>query len=124
MDFEKRKHPRLKQYDYSENGYYSITICTKERKKILSNIVGRVAHNPPQIILTDIGKVADKYIKNINRVYEGVSVDYYCIMPDHIHLILCFDIPSDDGGMRASRPTQDVANYNLSKRFFRQKGEQ
>ena len=75
MDFEKRKHPRLKQYDYSENGYYSITICTKERKKILSNIVVRVAHNPPQIILTDIGKVAEKYIKNINSVYEGVSVD-------------------------------------------------
>jgi len=105
MELPKRKHPRLKQYEYSGNGYYAVTICTKDRKRILSSIVGRVAHNPPQILLTDIGKIADKYIKNINKVYDGINTDYYCIMPDHIHLILHFNIPSDVGGMRASRPT-------------------
>ena len=31
----KRKHPRLKEYDYSEPGAYFITICTKSKEKSL-----------------------------------------------------------------------------------------
>ena len=34
-----RKNLRLKEYDYSQEGYYFITICTKDRKRILSEIV-------------------------------------------------------------------------------------
>ncbi len=33
-----RKNIRLKDYDYSKDGYYYITICTKNRKEILSKI--------------------------------------------------------------------------------------
>ena len=36
-----RKQIRLKEYDYSNAGYYFITICTKDRKKILSKITCR-----------------------------------------------------------------------------------
>ena len=32
----KRKNIRLKNYDYSKEGYYYITICIKNRKEILS----------------------------------------------------------------------------------------
>ena len=35
-----RKQIRLKEYDYSQEGYYFITICTKNRKCILSEIKG------------------------------------------------------------------------------------
>ena len=34
----KRKNIRLKNYDYSKEGYYYITICIKDRKEILSKI--------------------------------------------------------------------------------------
>lgn len=40
MEHVKRKRTRLKDYDYSSSGVYFITICTKDRKPILSNIVG------------------------------------------------------------------------------------
>ena len=33
-----RKRLRLKEYDYSNRGYYFITICTKDKKEILSKI--------------------------------------------------------------------------------------
>lgn len=33
-----RKQLRLKYYNYSNNGCYFITICTKDRKEILSKI--------------------------------------------------------------------------------------
>lgn len=35
---QKRKDIRLKQYDYSREGYYFITICIKNRECILSKI--------------------------------------------------------------------------------------
>ena len=37
----KRKHPRLKKYDYGQNGSYFITICVKNRECILGEIVRR-----------------------------------------------------------------------------------
>lgn len=38
MDLPKRKHPRLKEYDYSQNGCYFVTICVKNKKQLLGRI--------------------------------------------------------------------------------------
>jgi len=38
-ELPKRKDLRLKQYDYSSAGAYFVTICIKDRKRILSDIV-------------------------------------------------------------------------------------
>ncbi|WP_317855306.1 hypothetical protein [Chakrabartyella piscis] len=35
MELPKRKLPRLKEYDYSSNGAYFLTICTQKKQKIL-----------------------------------------------------------------------------------------
>ena len=79
----------------------------KDKKRLLGKVVvGRDAHIPPTVYLSEIGKVADKYIRNINSVYSNVSVENYVIMPNHIHiLLLLYETPLDNGGMRASRPT-------------------
>ena len=99
----KRKSPRLKGYDYSTPGAYFITICVKDRKQLLSEIVGDDAHIVPQNHLSEIGLICDKYINNINVKYENIIVDKYIIMPNHIHMIvfLC-------GTMRASSPTKNI----------------
>ena len=45
MDLPKRKPLRLPDYDYSAPGAYFVTICTHERRCILSDIaVGADAH--------------------------------------------------------------------------------
>ncbi|MBR6786163.1 MAG: transposase [Clostridia bacterium] len=105
--YPERKHPRLKNYDYGQNGCYFVTICVKDKKPLLGSVsVGRDALIPPQTVLSLIGKVAEKYILNIEKTYKSVKVENYVIMPNHIHLLLLFDSTlCDDGGMRASRPT-------------------
>ena len=45
MKLPKRKPTRVKEFDYSTNGYYFITICTKDRKTILSNIIVGLTNN-------------------------------------------------------------------------------
>lgn len=102
---QKRKPIRLKNYDYSQNGAYFITICVKDRKHLLSTIVGADALIRPQNKLSEIGLICDKYINNINIKYDDIMVDKYVIMPNHIHLIV-----SINGTMRASSPTRGVVD--------------
>ncbi|MBE6776712.1 MAG: transposase [Ruminococcaceae bacterium] len=85
MDLPERKQNRLENYDYSQNGAYFITICTKERKKILCEIVGANIVRPK---LTRYGKIVDDAINLITNHYQTVTIDKYVIMPDHIHLLL------------------------------------
>ena len=73
-----RKQNRLRDYDYSQRGAYYVTICTKDRKPILSQIVGDDAH----IVPLPCGTIVEKYIKNAPEVTK------YVIMPDHVHLII------------------------------------
>jgi REP element-mobilizing transposase RayT len=89
MELPKRKNIRLKNYDYSSPGTYFITICVKDRKAILSNIVvGASIARPKEIQLTQYGKIVETAINNIPKHYPIISVDNYVIMPDHIHLLL------------------------------------
>ena len=38
MEMPNRKPNRIADYDYSQTGAYFVTVCTQERKKILSKI--------------------------------------------------------------------------------------
>ena len=106
-DLPKRKSIRLKEYDYSSNGAYFITICTKDMKCILSTIcapeseffVGADIIRPR---LSDYGLIVDKAINSVPEHYNGVNVDRYVIMPNHIHMII--SINAFDGRM-VSAPT-------------------
>ena len=63
-----RKQIRLKEYDYSQEGYYFITICTKNRLEILGKINKQNANAVgancvrPQIQLSNVGKIIE-YIR-------------------------------------------------------------
>ena len=78
----KRKSIRLKEYDYSEMVFFN------NMYKILSKIVGVGVPDDPRVELTAYGKIADKYINQLNDFYDNISVEQYVIMPNHIHMIL------------------------------------
>ena len=111
---EQRKHPRLKNFDYSANGAYFITVCVQNRQSLLSTIVGRDDPGaPPCVMLTDIGKVVDKYICSISSAYECVTIDKYVVMPNHIHLLLTIGVQRRAG---SSRPTDAEENQAALKK--------
>jgi REP element-mobilizing transposase RayT len=88
MGLAKRKANRLKEYAYSKNGAYLVTICTKDKTHILSKIVGSVGDGFAVPQLSKYGIIVDKYINLINQKYSMIKVNKYVIMPNHIHLIL------------------------------------
>ena len=97
MDKEKalpqRKHTRLQNYDYSTTGAYFITICTKDRRCVLSKVVGRglAPAETNGIEYTSFGKIAEHQLLLLEERYHFLSVDQYVIMPNHIHVILILD---------------------------------
>ena len=91
-ELPKRKSPRLKGFDYSRAGVYFLTICTENRKNILSEIVGEGSPLPR---LSSCGKIVDRWIHKIPEKYPEASVDCYIIMPNHIHILL--SVVKDDG---------------------------
>ena len=90
-DLPKRKHPRLKEYDYGRCGAYFVTICTQERRCILSRIVGR-GLAPAAIELTQYGEIARKHLFDLHNRYPYIKIIQFVIMPNHIHFVLFMEL--------------------------------
>lgn len=80
-----RKIIRLKDYNYSQAGYYFITICVENGRTLLWSDVGAIIDRPP---LSETGKFIETALRNIETIYSDVFIDEYVIMPNHIHFIL------------------------------------
>ena len=85
-----RKHPRLDHYDYSAAGAYYITICTQNRRCLLSHIVGR-GLDPTETVYTTYGNIAKEQLLLLEKRYPALKIDQYVIMPNHIHAILVLE---------------------------------
>ena len=122
MEYKYRKTTRLEIFDYNSVGAYFITICTQNKEHLLSEVkltsVGTDVPDGPQtskgiyVELTEYGKIADKYINQLNDFYENISVDDYVIMPNHIHLLINV---RDNGPSRTSVPTRQ---HSIISRFI------
>ena len=76
------KSGRLHSYDYSSDGMYFVTICTKDREEFFGNVEnGKMA-------LSEIGKIAEKFWQEIPKHFPFVNLDIYQIMPNHVHGII------------------------------------
>ncbi len=107
MELPTRKQIRLQKYDYSQNGAYFVTICTKDKHEILSKIdVGDGVLDVPIIKLSDYGIIAKKQIEEMKSIYTYLDIDKYTIMPNHIHLIITID--GVNGTSRTPSPTNAI----------------
>ncbi len=76
---------RLTGYDYSQPGYYFITICAKGRFCYFGEIVGN------KMVLNDVGKIVQNELLKTPKMRKNVQLDEWIIMPNHIHAIIHID---------------------------------
>ena len=88
MELPKRKPTRLKGYDYSQSGAYFVTICTKDRKNLLSSISVGQGLAPAENHLTQYGDIAKEQLIALEHRYKHIKIDKYVIMPNHIHILI------------------------------------
>jgi putative transposase len=94
---------RLKGYDYSRNGMYFVTICTDEGRWFFGKVVGR------RMVFNKVGQMADKYWREIPKHFDGVYLDEYVVMPNHVHGIIVIDRDiATDGGMAPDGGCRDA----------------
>ncbi len=80
-----RKNIRLKDWDYSSEGIYFLTICCRERKSFFGNIENNKMH------LSEIGSIASRFWMEIPSHFPHVKLDEFVIMPNHLHGIIILD---------------------------------
>lgn len=95
---------RLVNWDYGWNGYYFITICTKDRGDILGKII------EGKVMLNDFGKFAKRFWQTIPEHFSFVILDEFIVMPDHVHGIIIIDksdnIQNDPGQREFGKPVK------------------
>ena len=107
-----RKTNRLPFYDYSQNGAYFVTICTRNKQKIFWNDCK--SSNPvgadiicPHDRLNDMGLIVKNAIEQISIHYPNIIIDKYVIMPNHVHILI--RIENDEfNGRIISAPTISI----------------
>ena len=101
-DEPKRKHPRMQGYDYSQAGYYYVTICTQGKLPILSRIQAGLELASAVVELSEKGRIVEEQLLALQVRYEFARIDKYVIMPTHIHAIV---VLSEDAAGASPRPT-------------------
>ncbi len=80
--FLSRKSPSLSTYDYSNVGYYFVTICTRHRECFLGEIIKGA------MSLNCVGQMVASLWTDIPRKFNQVMLDSFVVMPNHIHGII------------------------------------
>jgi putative transposase len=127
--FQQRRTIRLPGRDYSADGAYFVTVCTVERGPVLGAIVDG------QIRLNALGDVVADTWRWLTLRYPDVTLDEWCVMPDHLHGILVLGelltdtsrsrpymggSRADMGGTRAA-PTGDTVATDVDAQLPRRK---
>jgi putative transposase len=82
---KERKLTRLKGYDYSQSGYYFVTICTKDREEWFGRVDG------DEMRLNEFGEIARNFWAEITGHFKYVGIDEFSVMPNHVHGILIIE---------------------------------
>jgi len=76
---------RLTGWDYSQDGFYFITICTQNRE----NIFGEIRNGKMQ--LSEIGKIVEEEWQRTEKIRRNVKLDAFVVMLNHLHGIVIID---------------------------------
>lgn len=107
-NLQNRKRNRLKEYDYSLNNFYYVTICMQNRKEFFSKIVNE------KLVLSQFGKIVTDVLNNLPKYYP-CELDEYVVMPDHIHAIIILNNEGDKIRISLSTVIQRFKTFTSKK---------
>ena len=80
-----RRSIRIKEYDYSQEGLYFITICTFNHKCLFGYI------DNYEMILNEFGKITCHEWLQTGEMRKNITLHEFVIMPNHMHGIIEID---------------------------------
>ncbi len=76
------KSTRLQNWNYSNSGYYFVTICTKDHTCLFGDV------KDGKMDMSWRGRIIEKFWTELNNNHLGIKLDDFIIMPNHIHGII------------------------------------
>ncbi len=108
-DLPRRKPMRLTGWDYSGQGMYFLTLCTKGKRPLFGRVVGGGVLDAPRTVLSPAGETLERQLRSMADSYQHVVLKKYVIMPNHLHLLVRLTgLPHGPSGTPA--PTGGRAN--------------
>ncbi len=104
-----RRSARLQSYDYSQSGFYFVTICTQDQKCMFGEIVNG------EMYLNGAGSIAQSIWSTLPERFPHVELDQYVVMPNHVHGIVVL-------AGSTSMPREDIYSAKVPERFMHAKG--
>ncbi len=77
-----RRSIRLPDYDYSQGGYYFVTVCTKGQECLFGKIIDG------EMILNNAGGMVKNEWKKLIDRFRNLQLKEFVIMPNHFHGIM------------------------------------
>jgi len=77
-----RRSIRLKDYDYSQIGYYFITLNCQDRYPLFGNIQNGI------MCLNTFGTILHENWMKTPKIRPNVAIGAFVVMPDHFHAII------------------------------------
>lgn len=112
-ELPKRKNLRLQGYDYSQNGCYFVTICTKNKQNLFGSYNVGTLHEASAnhtknrcVSLNRYGQLVERTIQLIPEKYKEITIDNYIVMPNHIHMLVSINNDIDSGRALREAPLQ------------------
>ncbi|MEW6201155.1 MAG: transposase [bacterium] len=96
-DVHHRRSIRLKDYDYSQDGAYFITICTNNRQCLFGKVLNF------EMRLNEMGMIAQQCWDEIPQHFPNAILDEYIVMPNHIHGIILLNDNECGGECRGEK---------------------
>lgn len=83
IKYPKRHPTRLRGFDYSQPGWYFVTVCTYKRKHIFGDIVDG------EMRLSSHGQIANFAWVKLRIRFPHIRLDQFVVMPNHVHGVIC-----------------------------------
>ncbi|MDP3042612.1 MAG: transposase [Candidatus Omnitrophota bacterium] len=107
FDNRNRRSIRLAGYDYSQAGYYFVTVCVNERRNLFGDIDGG------KIMLNGVGIMVEDSWNKLQQRFQFIELDEFIVMPNHLHGVIVIvgaplvgaqngDVIADDRNDRAT----------------------
>jgi REP element-mobilizing transposase RayT len=107
--YPQRRRLRMQGRNYSDPGFYFVSLCCATRRPILGTVkFDEVRH-------TSVGKIVDRYWREIPNIFPGVKLGTFAVMPNHLHALILLPtlLPGEATQKQWSLPTI-VGNFKAA----------
>jgi REP element-mobilizing transposase RayT len=100
FDKHHRRSIRLKDYDYTQEGAYFVTLCTYQRECLFGEV-----NEHGIMVANTLGQIVEEEWIQTAILRPYIELDAFVVMPNHVHSIIVITSAPNSVGATRVAPT-------------------